>query len=358
MRKLIGTAILAAAALCAQSLATQAQTAKPDIQKIIQGAKAEGKLVVWLTTPALPRTQAAVFDAFNKRFGLSIKYEWLPMHPMNSMSRLATESKAGHVPADVIGAFSYSDILGMKEKGLLKAYPWTEAFSKELPSIGEPADRMIAALRGYGLAYFDQVFLLAWNKNQIKEAELPNKLTDLADPKWKGRFVTNAIFGLPLDTLSVALGGDGSLALAKRLLANRPFLKRGSPAVTQSLVSGEAPVGIGTYLEGDRSQKLKRPIDFRLFADYVPVMPLHIIVPDGAPHPNAARLFAAWLVTDGVAIVNKMEAGGRITDKNSALAKFVDARPASSEVVMPKDIAQVREIRSMRRELNQMFTGR
>jgi iron(III) transport system substrate-binding protein len=280
------------------------------------------------------------------------------MHPTRSLPRLITEANGGNVPADILGSFTYDDMLAIKEAGLLKPYDWQTAVGKELPSIAEPAGRLIPELRGMGLAHFDQVFLLAWNKDQIKEADLPQNLTDLTDPKWKGRFVTNAVFGLPLDTISIKIGHDDALALARKLLDNQPLLKNGSPAVAQAVLSGEAPVGIASFIEGDTAAKLGRPVAYRLLSDYVPVMPLHIIVPEGAPHPNAARLFAAWQATEGVAIVDKLESSGRITDPNSSMARLVKSRPAGSELVMSENAAQVQDIVNIRRELNVMFTGR
>lgn len=358
MRPMLWAIILLTSVQYAPNSGARAQSGVPDFQTLIDGAKAEGQLVVWLTTPALPRTHVALFEAFNKRFGLSVKYEWLPMHPSRSLPRLATEAKGGRVPADVLGSFTYDDMLVLKDANLLKPYPWAQAVGKALPTINEPAERLIPESQGLGLAYFDQVFLLAWNKDQIKEADLPHKLTDLIDPKWKGRFVQNAVFGLPIDTLSVELGREGALALARKVLDNAPLLKLGSPAVAQAVTAGEAPVGIGTFLESDRATKLGRPLGYRLLEDYVPVMPLHVIVPESAPHPNAARLFAAWLVTEGVSIVNEMESGGRVTDPGSALAQLVSKRASSAQLVMPKTAAQVQSILEIRRELNLMFTGR
>lgn len=344
----------------ALSPSATAQTTPPaaSVQKLIDGAKAEGKLVIWLTSPAIPQTQAAVVEAFNKRYGLSIQYEWLALHPSRSLPRLVTEAKSGRVDADVVGSFTYDDMLVLKEANLLKPYPWVDVFASDLTKIKEPTDRLIPELRNLGLAFFDQVFLLAWNKNQIKEAELPRKLADLTDPKWKGRFVTNATYGLPLDTLSITLGNDGALALARKLVDNRPVLTRGTPAVSEAITAGQAPVGVSSFFNADRAKRVGQPQEFRLFEDYVPVMPLHIAVPEGAPHPNAARLFSAWLVTEGVAIMDKMESGGRVTDPESALGKLVEQRSSGAKLVMPQNEAEVRAILETRRELTLVFTGR
>jgi ABC-type Fe3+ transport system substrate-binding protein len=358
MRRMLWATILLIAMLSAPNSGAQAQPEAPNVQTLIDGARAEGQLVIWITTPAIPRTHVALLQAFNKRFGLSVKYEWLPMHPTRSLPRLVTEAKGGRVPADVLGSFSYDDMLVLRDSNLLRPYPWSQAVGKALPTISEPAERLIPEVQGLGLAYIDQVFLLAWNKDQIKEPDLPHKLTDLTDPKWKRRFVTNAVFGLPIDTLSLALGRESALALARKLIDNAPLLKNGSPAVTQAIVAGEAPIGIGTFLEANKAAKLGRPLGYRLLEDYVPLMPLHVIVPERAPHPNAARLFAAWFVTEGVSIVNDMEAAGRVTETGSELAQLVSRRDPEAQLVMPKNAAQVQDILKIRRELNLMFTGR
>jgi ABC-type Fe3+ transport system substrate-binding protein len=62
---------------------------------------------------------------------------------------------------------------------------------------------------------------------------------------------------------------------------------------SKAIASGEAPVGISTYLESSTAAKHGEPQGYRLLEDYVPAMPLHVVVPEGAPRPNAARLFAA-----------------------------------------------------------------
>jgi iron(III) transport system substrate-binding protein len=359
MRSMLSRLTLLAAAIMLPVCAL-GQTAQPaeSVRKLVEGAKSEGKLVIWLTSPAIPRTQTAVMDAFNKRFGLSIQYEWLALHPSRSVPRLVTEASSGRIEADVVGSLTYDDMLVLKEANLLEPYPWVDAFAKDLTNIDEPAGRLIPELRNLGLAFFDNVFLLAWNTNQIKEADLPHKLTDLTDPKWKSRFVTNATYGLPLDTLSLTLGREGALDLARKLLDNQPVLKRGTPAVAEAITSAEAPIGISSFFNSDRAKKVGQPQEYRLLDDYVPVMPLHVVVTRGSAHPNAARLFAAWLVTEGVSIMDQMESGGRVTDPTSAMGQMVEHRAPGAKLVMPHDAADVAGILEARRELNLLFTGR
>ena len=57
--------------------AAQAQQAGAGFQALVDGAKREGRLVVWSPLPSRPEAQNAALDAFNKRFGLSTRLEWV-----------------------------------------------------------------------------------------------------------------------------------------------------------------------------------------------------------------------------------------------------------------------------------------
>ena len=68
-------------ATCGASLLnlTAMAAAAPDFQKVLEGAKKEGKLVVWVSTPAREKTHRLLLEAFNKRFGLQTRWEWTPL---------------------------------------------------------------------------------------------------------------------------------------------------------------------------------------------------------------------------------------------------------------------------------------
>jgi iron(III) transport system substrate-binding protein len=217
---------------------------------------------------------------------------------------------------------------------------------------------LLPELRGTALAWIDAVYVLAWNTNFVKATEAPKRFRDLLGPRWKGRFALNVLGGAPFDVLSLAMGEAETFSLVKGLLANRPVLKGGTPAVSGAITTGEAWLGVSSYLNVERAQRLGEPQSFRFAEDFIPVMPLHIFVPAQAPHPNTARLFAAWLVTEGARIVERMDASSRMSDPESGLAKALAARPPNARIVEERSLADIRATRAFTARVQALFTGR
>jgi iron(III) transport system substrate-binding protein len=226
----------------------------------------------------------------------------------------------------MIGSDSTEGFLAPVKAGVLKPYPYDKVFAKELPAIKEANDLVIPELRGLALHEYDFVFGLCWNTNLVKEADLPQKVVDLADPKFQGRFGVNQFALVPLDIISYAMGGAQTVELAKKLLDNGPVLLRGSVVVANSVSTGTVPMGITGYHFVETARKRGEPVRFRTFSDIVPVSPQHVFVPENSPNPNAARLFAAWFATEGVKVVNQFDMMPNAFDPESELAKVVKAQ--------------------------------
>jgi iron(III) transport system substrate-binding protein len=300
--------------------------AETTFEQVLEGAKKEGRVIVWAPDPASEGARKAAFDAFNKRFGLNIQGEWLAINSAEGDARLIAESASGRVSVDMIGSDSTEGFLAPVKAGVLKPYPYDKVFAKELPAIKEANDLVIPELRGLALHEYDFVFGLCWNTNLVKEADLPQKVVDLADPKFQGRFGVNQFALVPLDIISYAMGGAQTVELAKKLLDNRPVLLRGSVVVANSVSTGTVPMGITGYHFVETARKRGEPVRFRTFSDIVPVSPQHVFVPENSPNPNAARLFAAWFATEGVKVVNQFDMMPNAFDPESELAKVVKAQ--------------------------------
>lgn len=332
--------------------------AQTPFERIVAGAKREGAIEVWMASPSANRVHRALFEAFGKRFGIETRWKWVAIHPLRSLGRLAAEARTGRVSADIVGATSADNLAQMLDRKLVRPYPWVETFGAVLPGIREPAERLLPELRGTGLAWIDAVYVIAWNTNFVKAADAPRRFSDLLDRKWKGRFALNVLGGAPFDLLALDIGEKKMLSLVRGLLANRPVLKGGTPAVSGAITTGEAWLGISAFLNVERARRAGEPQDYRFADDFVPVMPLHIFVPEQAPHPNTARLFAAWLVTEGARIVERMDASSRVTDPDSAMAKALAKRPAGSRIVEERSLADIKATRAFTAKIQAVFTGR
>lgn len=352
-RGAVSTLVLAAAFWSAAVPAS----AQPGFEEVLTAARREGAIEVWLGSPTRSDVHRALFDAFERRFGIRARWRWVAIHPRRSVGRLSAEAAVGRVSADVVGGASADILAQLLERKLVQPYPWTATFGAAIPAIREPAEGVLPELRGTGLTWFDAVYVLAWNTRFVNAEDAPRRFQDLLDVKWRGRFALNVLGGAPFDLLALEIGESQALTLVRGMLANRPVLKAGTPAVSGAITAGEAWLGISAYLNVQRAQRAGEPQAFRFSEDFTPVVPLHLFVPAQAPHPNMARLFAAWLVTEGARIVEQMDASSRMTDPNSALARAIATRPATSKIVKERSLADVERTHAITARIQSLFTG-
>src|SRR5690606_29466785 len=123
---------------------------------------------------------------------------------------------------------------------------------------------------------------------------------------------------------------EKTLEMAEQTLANEPVLERGTAAATRAVAIGQVPVGLSAFHIAQRTEGVK----FKLFSDYVPLNHTFIYVPVTAPNPIAARLFAAWLVSEGISVVEEYEKLPRAADAGSPLAQLVDEATANGAKIL------------------------
>lgn len=345
---------VAGAAALATFLATGvfAQT----LEDLVAGAREEGELVVLLLHPTDSANRNRLIEAFQEEYDLDIDIEWAPTHPTALMARLNAESASGVFSGDV-GQGSVDDLWPSVERGYVARVDWTGILGESLPGIEAAASGVPPEMQGTVLSMFDLVYGLIWNPEFVDESELPLTVADLADPEWAGRLALNSYHIAPVDYLSYAIGEEETVAIVEGLLANTPILKPGSGAVGAAVSGGEAAVGTGMSYATDLAIERGEPIRFRPFADYTPVLGMKVFVPEYAPNPNAARLFAAWFATRGIEMIGESEHIGQLSNPNStvgvALQRQIDE--AGSTIVSVSSIAQFDQLAETRRIIDAMI---
>jgi len=321
MRTVILTALAGIAfGVLAFAGVAHAQQAAANFQAMVDGAKKEGRLVVWSPLPSRPEAQQAAIDAFNKRFGLSTRLEWVPMAAPTANTRAIAERAGGKVTGDIIGGASIGEIITARSANLIKPYDWRAALGAQLPGIAEVDG--LAEFRGLGLLYMVAHNGIGWNPKMIQAADVPRNVEEMTNPKWLGKIGANAFFLVPLDIMSLCMGEEKALKLADGLIANKPVLGRGSPAVNQFITTGQVPVGMTISLVAENAARNKEPIDFKMFSDYVISTENYVYVIEDSPNPNTARLFAAWLAVEGWKVVDPIEPLPSLLDKNNKFIKM------------------------------------
>ena len=142
-------------------------------------------------------------------------------------------------------------------------------------------------------------YFLIYNTDKVKPEEAPKAWTDLLDPTWKGRVAT----GHPAFS-----GCTGVWALAMRKLYGWEYfekLAKNAPRIGRSfndpvtlITSGECSVGPGPANSTYPAIERGNPLGIVYPEDGCSLCVSPAAIPATAPHPNAARLFLNWLLSD------------------------------------------------------------
>ena len=214
-RDLLAVAVIASAALAAV------------------GPASAGAVTLTLYSAQHEQTVDLLTKAFAKATGIDVKIR------SGEAPELASElvKEGASSPADVFFTENSPELELLSEKGLLaKVAPATLA---SVPAADSSAN-------GDWVGVFARENVLAFNKDLIKEQQLPASLLDLAKPEWKGKVAiapTDADF-LPLIGAVVALKGRAAaLDWLKGLKANAAVFDD-DEGVVAAVERGAATTGI------------------------------------------------------------------------------------------------------------------
>jgi ABC-type Fe3+ transport system substrate-binding protein len=288
----------------------------------LDGAR-KGEVRYWSNSPT-GKELAEIEKAFNKRFGLNVEVRGLPISAVDVVNRLFVSAQAGQPADGDVMLLSPASLYLLHQKRLLEDFGWTEIFGKEFPDVKKRVDRLAPEFRNKGLELYHLVYVIAYRTDRVKKDELPRAWGDLSDPRWSGRVaIPNS--GAPFSYLAAfpTWGEKKAVELAKSIKSNRAITVKGSPAVAAILESGEASLGITTVGNVEFSKAKGVPVDWTVVPGIV-VNPKNLAVTKGAPHVNLARLFVAWLSTEGRPVYEKVTWDGLAwPDEDSFLAKHI-----------------------------------
>ncbi len=265
--------------------------------KMIDAARVEGKVVVY-TTMALEIVEA-LNSGFTKRYGIQVEY-----------FRAAPDALVKKVEAEITGGASTADIVDNTGEGMdyfLKK-GWVEPYrSPEVDAI--PKDYW---LDKDGYYPWNRVlpFVIAINTKVIKPEDAPKNYMDLLNPKYKG------MIGLadPYASLTVAImnglkkvhGADWTRWIKGMFVDQEPRIYISWTPVSKAVAVGEVGIGFAVLpplkVEIDKGAPVKV-----LPFENTPVTPQFNTIIKGAKHPNAAKLyFDFFLSEEGQTIMSKL----------------------------------------------------
>jgi len=330
------------------------------IEELIQGAKKEGVLRgQWGQTTAGGSQGFAEFLAgVNKKYGLNLKGQFTPGPDMQRiMLRIVQEAAAGQpASTDVYLGNSQAMLDGTKAK-VLMAMEWAKIVDRPLPS-----DSGFTAILpgGLGLGYGSPVVGVEYNSNLVKGDDIPRRLEDLLKPKWKGKIAsTPYAAGLREFAMPDLLGREYMVEFTKKLSKQIGGLLRCGES--ERITSGEFLM-LALTCGGNDVVTLGQtgaPIGHATVQEGTIIHTRYAGIPKNSRAPNAAALFAAYILTpEGQKLMWKHDGMDLYLFPESNMKKDVDkVRAAGGKIVVnsPQWLDSLKGYSEMQKELEKIL---
>ncbi len=281
----------AAIGLAAMSTAAAWQhQARGDTNAMEADARREGSLTWYI---AQLDTETA--EAFGRAFTAAhpgITVEVIRTTGQVAFQRLTMDFKNGTPHCDVFSATDIAHMPILRERDALTQFI-PDNFAGMRPQFVAQSDP------GWYYPTNAGRWVLVRHRDKVTREAAPKAWTDLLDPRWKGRVsVAHPAFS----------GGAGIWALAVKKLHGWAFfeaLAKNDPRIGRSTLDTVTLVGGAECLVGPtwapgayRALDKGAPIALDQPGDGVVLMTFPSAIPAGAPHPNAAKLFLNWLLSE------------------------------------------------------------
>lgn len=306
----------------------------------LAAAKKEGGVTWYTSTPVAQAQKIAA--AFQAETG--IKVELFRSGGSAVLRRFMQELDARRVLADVLTISDPAAMSMLIKRDLLVPFK-PKNFDKVPDAVKDP--------RGFHVA--QRVNLAGIIARTDKGLELPKNWPDLLDARYKGKLVMpdpsfTAIQLMVVGTLSHKYGWE----FYRKLRANDIMIVQSHQQVSEALTRGErlmAAEGADSYAW--EARKLGHKVQTIFPADGGFAIPAPTAVIKGAPHPNAARALAEFMISD---TVQKLLPGEGIYAARVDIEPPAGSPPLNTIKLMPIDYERIeKEAKSLKDRFNEIF---
>jgi iron(III) transport system substrate-binding protein len=285
-------AIKSSAALGLTLFASPMKAAAPEpvaiTPQLIEGATREGKVVLY-SAMDLPVGEK-LGKAFEAQYpGIALQIERSGSERL--FQRIGQEFSSNIHAADVITTADASHFISWKRNGWLAPFV-PEDVAKYFPPQHRDADGMFATSRIW-------LSSLGYNTNLVRPAEAPTSFADLLDPKWAGKMVKgHPAYSGTIMTATFQLVRELGWDYLEKLSKQRVMQVQSSTDPPKKLALGErAVMADGNDYNLVLLKEAGQPVEPLYPGEGTPTISGPTGIFATAPHPNAARLFQAWLHT-------------------------------------------------------------
>ncbi len=301
-----------------------------DRQKILEeGAKKEGKLL-WYSTLIVNQALRPFKEAFEKKYPF-VQVEYHRADSDKLAQRMISEYQAKKFDVDIIDGTSSSVLI--RKAGFMQRFysPYLRGYPEKLKDA-----------QGYWAVPNVYFMTLGYNTQLVPPNEVPKKMDDLLNPKWKGKMVwsTSGGSGAPVfigNTL-MTMGQEKGMAYLQKLAAQNVAKSTASNrAVLDLVIAREYAIAINIFnYHAVISKSLGAPVDWQPL-EPVPGQVKTLGLAKNAPHPYAAMLMIDFLISkDGQKLFQDLD---YLPAHPDVPAKVADLKPGGGRFTKVNYIA-------------------
>jgi len=261
----------------------------PTEAALYEEAKKEGKLT-WYVAQWSTKNSEEIAQSFAARYP-GVVANVIRTTGQVAYARLLQDLRAGVAECSVFSGTDIGHYVALKADGRLMQYKPENASKLRKSYLDLDPD-------GYYFTSSANPTVIIYNTNQVTAADAPKNWTDLTDPKWTNK--------LALSHPGFS-GSTGSWALLMQKLYGDDFfakLEKLNPLIGRSLLdppntlnAGERAVGISSLTTATELKLKGNPIEIVYPTDGVKLTLSATGILANAPAPNAAKLFAEYLLS-------------------------------------------------------------
>ena len=282
------SAALALGAVFASPARAAAPPPEAITPQLIEAAKKEGKVVLY-SSMDLPVGEK-LGKAFETQYpGVAVQIERSGSERL--FQRVAQEYASNIHAADVINSSDASHFIPWKKDGWLAPFV-SEDIAKYFPAEYRDPDGMFATSRIW-------LSSIAYNTKLVKPEDAPKNFADLLDPKWAGKMVkAHPAYSGTIMTATFQMIRELGWEYFEKLSKQRVMQVQSSTDPPKKLALGErAVMADGNEYGVVLLKEAGQPVEPVYPTEGTPTISGPTGIFASAPHPDAARLFQAWLHT-------------------------------------------------------------
>jgi iron(III) transport system substrate-binding protein len=279
---------LALGTVFASPVRAAAPPAEAITPQLIEAAKKEARVVLY-SAMDLPVGEK-LGKAFEAQYpGIQVQIERSGSERL--FQRIDQEFASNIRAADVVNSSDASHFITWKKNGWLAPFVTEDIAQHFLPEYRDP-DGMSATTRIY-------LSSIAYNTNLVKPDDAPKSFADLLDPKWAGKMVKgHPAYSGTIMTATFQMVREFGWDYYEKLSKQRVMQVQSSTDPPKKLALGErAVMADGNEYNVVLLKEAGQPVEPVYPTEGTPTISGPTGIFANAPHPNAARLFQAWLHT-------------------------------------------------------------